>query len=96
MDLSGTETAASFFVQCCIFGICIPLDVVLPGLFAVFYYLRADALRWWRSFLVLLGLRTVEASAPSSADDTVTADKQDRTCTGCCAPSTDTPALKSE
>jgi hypothetical protein len=51
-------------VQLCVFGVCIPLDIIVPGILGVFYYLREDVLRVWHGLLAILGVRapTVEHS----------------------------------
>ena len=76
-------------MQCCIFGVCIPLDIVLPGILAVFYYLRADAVRMWHNLLVMLGARHINAVVNDStaAGDDIPADED--------SSDSETPEMKS-
>ena len=63
------------FVQCCIFGVCIPLDIVLPGILAAFYYFGIDVVGMWNSLLVMLGVRNAAVNNTTDAGDEIPADE---------------------
>jgi hypothetical protein len=81
-------------VQLCICGVCIPLDIIIPGILALFYYFRD-------SLMVMLGLRQRipdnNAINATSADDTgAAAEHEMQNCKPSSADTTDAPGLKSE